>query len=104
MEPAKPRAVFLRYASQEAEAARRIADALRAHGIEVWSDQTELRGGDSWDRRIRRQIRECALFLPVISQRTQERVEGYFRREWKLAVDRTQDLAEDIPFIVPVVG
>jgi len=97
------RAVFLSYASQDAEPARRIADALRAFGVEVWLDQSELRGGDAWDQKIRRQIHECALFLPVISQHTQERAEGYFRREWKLGVDRTQDMAEDVPFIVPVV-
>ena len=48
-EPA--RAVFLSYASQDAEAARRIADTLRAAGIEVWFDQSELRGGDVWDRK-----------------------------------------------------
>ena len=34
-------AVFLSYASQDAEAAQRICDALRAAGIEVWFDQTE---------------------------------------------------------------
>jgi len=60
-------AVFLSYASQDAEAARRIADTLRAAGIEVWFDQSELRGGDVWDQKIRHQIRECALFLPIIS-------------------------------------
>jgi nucleotide-binding universal stress UspA family protein len=38
-------AVFLSYASQDAEAARRIAEALRAAGIEVWFDQNELVGG-----------------------------------------------------------
>ena len=64
-EPAK--AVFLSYASQDAEAARRIADALRAGGIEVWFDQSELRGGDVWDRQIRKQIHDCALFIPIIS-------------------------------------
>jgi hypothetical protein len=30
------RAVFLSYASQHAEAARRICEALRAAGVEVW--------------------------------------------------------------------
>jgi hypothetical protein len=38
-------AVFLSYAREDAEAARRIADALRAFGVEVWFDQAELRGG-----------------------------------------------------------
>lgn len=26
-----------------------------------------LRGGDAWDAKIRRQIKKCALFAPVIS-------------------------------------
>ena len=97
------KAVFLSYASQDAEPARRIADALRAFGVEVWFDQSELRGGDAWDQKIRKQIHECALFVPVISRHTHERREGYFRREWKLAVDRTHDMAEDVAFLVPVV-
>ena len=74
-------AVFLSYASQDAEAASRICDALRAAGIEVWFDQSELRGGDAWDQSIRKQIKTCALFLAVISRHTHERAEGYFRLE-----------------------
>ena len=99
-EPA--RALFLSYASQDAEAARRIADTLRAAGIEVWFDQSELRGGDVWDQKIRRQIRDCALFLPIISSHTQERAEGYFRLEWRLADQRTHLMGRSRPFIVPV--
>ena len=56
-------AVFLSYASQDAKAAQRICEALRAAGIEVWFDQSELRGGDAWDQSIRKQIKTCALFL-----------------------------------------
>jgi TolB-like protein/Tfp pilus assembly protein PilF len=97
------RAVFLSYASEDVEAARRICEALRAGGIEVWFDQSELRGGDAWNRQIRDQIRDCALFVPIISAHSQARLEGYFRREWKLAADRTHDMAEEKPFLVPVV-
>src|SRR6185437_5436918 len=60
-------AVFLSYASEDAEPAERIADALRAAGIEVWFDRNALRGGDEWDRKIRREIKDCALFVPIIS-------------------------------------
>jgi cytochrome c-type biogenesis protein CcmH/NrfG len=96
-------AVFLSYASQDASAARRICEALRAAGVEVWFDESDLRGGDAWDAKIRKQIRECALFVPIISASTQTRSEGYFRLEWKLAVDRSHLLAEDHPFLFPVV-
>src|SRR6478736_4649229 len=98
-----PKAVFLSYAREDADAARRIADALRAFGIEVWFDMSELRGGDVWDQKIRRQIKECALFMPVISSQSEQRGEGYFRLEWKLAVERTHLLAEGMPFLFPVV-
>ena len=99
----KPGAVFLSYAREDTDAARRIAEALRGFGVEVWFDQNELRGGDQWDAKIKRQIRECALFLPIVSGQTQERSEGYFRRERKLAVERTHDMAAGRAFVVPVV-
>src|SRR6266480_3735983 len=97
-EPSK--AVFLSYASQDTPAARKICDALRAAGVEVWFDQSELRGGDAWDEKIRRQIKECALFLPVISAATQARAEGYFRLEWRLADQRTH-LMGRMAFLLP---
>ena len=100
-DPAK--AVFLSYASQDAEAARRIRDVLGAAGVEVWFDQSELVGGDAWDRKIRKQIKECALFVPVISANTQARAEGYFRLEWLLAIERSRLMAEDQTFLLPVV-
>jgi TolB-like protein len=96
-------AVFLSYASQDAEAAKAICEALRAAGIDVFLDQSELRGGDVWDQKIRREIHDCALFIPIISRHTQERLEGYFRHEWKLAVERTHHMAEQKAFLVPVV-
>ena len=59
------KAVFLSYASQDAEAAKRIADALRAAGVEVWFDQSELVGGDAWDQKIKKgMIRTWVTFCP----------------------------------------
>src|SRR4051812_46769673 len=100
-EPAK--AVFLSYASQDAAAAQRLAEALRLFGVEVWFDQSELQGGDAWDRKIREQVRGCALFMPIVSAATQARAEGYFRREWKIAAERTHDIASGVAFLLPVV-
>lgn len=97
------RAVFLSYASQDAEAAQRICEGLQAAGVEVWLDQSELRGGDAWDLRIRQQIRDCLLFVPIISANTAVRLEGYFRLEWKLAVDRSYLMAAEKPFLLPAV-
>lgn len=101
---APSQAVFLSYASQDAEAARRICDTLRASGVEVWFDADGgLEHGDEWDAKIRRQIKECVLFIPVISANTQAREEGYFRIEWELAAERAMGIASGVPFILPVV-
>ena len=96
------RAVFLSYASEDAEVAGRIAEALKRAGVEVWFDQSDLRGGDVWDQKIRRQIRDCALFIPVISAHTASRHEGYFRLEWRLADQRTHLMGRQRAFLFPV--
>jgi hypothetical protein len=96
-------AVLLSYASEDADAARRICSALRAAGIEVWFDQSELRGADAWDAAIRQQIKACSLLMPIISRNSQTRAEGYFRLEWKLALDRSHLMASDRTFLLPVV-
>jgi TolB-like protein/tetratricopeptide (TPR) repeat protein len=96
-------AVFLSYASEDTTAAEKVCTALRAAGVDVWFDKSELRGGESWDASIRQQIKTCALFIPVISRNTQARGEGYFRLEWKLAVDRSYLIAADQAFLLPIV-
>lgn len=102
--PVLPRpSIFISYASENRAAARLLRDALETAGLDVWYDENELGGGDAWDQKIRRQIRECTYFMPVISAQTEARREGYFRREWRLAVDRSHDMADDVMFLLPVV-
>lgn len=43
------------------------------------------------------------MFIPIISASTQNRAEGYFRLEWKLAIDRSYLMAEDKAFFFPAV-
>jgi TolB-like protein len=101
--PAAPRpSVFISYASEDRPAARLLRDALLATGLDVWYDENELTGGDAWDQKLRRQIRDCDYFMPVISATTERRKEGYFRREWRLAAERTMDMADDVLFLLPV--
>jgi TolB-like protein len=95
--------VFLSYASEDRSAAQTLKEALSTFGLDVWYDESGLDGGDAWDQKIRRQIRECDFFMPLISAQTEARPEGYFRREWRLAVERTFDMADDHTFLLPVV-
>jgi hypothetical protein len=99
---ATPLSIFISYASADRPQARLLGETLTKAGLDVWFDEEELAGGEAWDSKIRQQIRACTYFMPVISATTEARREGYFRREWRLAVERTLDLADDVTFLVPV--
>src|ERR1700679_886989 len=102
-DPGRPLpSVFLSYASEDRQAARTIGDALPAFGLEVWYDESELGGGDLWDQKIRRQIRECDYFMALVSDQTEARHEGYFRREGRRGGGGTLDMADDHPFLLPI--
>lgn len=95
--------IFLSYASEDLAAAQCISQAFAELGIDIWFDVERLEAGDLYDQKIRRNIRACALFMPVVSRNAEQRVEGYFRREWRLAAERALGIADNVPFILPVV-
>jgi len=98
-------AVFVSYASDDLDAASRLAEGLRAAGLEVWFDKTALQMGDDWARSIRRGLERCSLFLPVISRQTlsEENRRRYFWREWNDADDFARGMAPGEAFVIPVV-
>jgi hypothetical protein len=95
-------AIFISYARQDLPAVRRLKSALDAAGLTVWFDFDRIGAGDTFDLKIRENIRRCRLFLPVLSQTTETRTEGVFRREWSYALERDRDIHQGTPFIIPV--
>ena len=95
-------AVFISYAREDLAAVQQLKAGLDAAGVNAWFDLERLEGGDDFAVRIRANIARCGYFLPIISAHTQRRVEGWFRREWSWAVDRTEGMAEGARFILPV--
>ena len=95
-------AVFISYAREDLPAVQRLKAGLDAAGIKTWFDLDRLEGGDDYDRKIQRNIARCSYFIPVVSATTERRLEGYFRREWSYAIDRSRNIAEGALFIVPV--
>ena len=95
-------AVFISYAREDLAAVQKLKAGLDAAGITTWFDMERLESGDDYDRKIRGNIARCSFFLPVVSATPQRRHEGYFRREWSYAVDRTRGMADGAVFILPV--
>jgi hypothetical protein len=97
-------AIFISYAHEDAAAVQELKAGLEAAGLPVWFDSERLRPGDSFNPQIDHYIsRLCSCFVAVISRNTEEREEGYFRREWNLAVERDKGIHFDRRFIIPVI-
>ena len=94
--------VFVSYKREDAEPVKRLVEALEQVGLTVWQDTKSIRGGDDWLYEVRESIKNCTLFLPVISRNAQTD-ESEATREWNLALERTERMAQGTAFIIPVV-
>ena len=61
--------VFLSYARQDADVARRFADSFQASGFSVWWDDA-LRSGETFDETIERALREAKAVVVLWSPRS----------------------------------
>jgi hypothetical protein len=95
-------AIFISYAREDLAVVRALKEALEEAGLTVWFDFDRLGAGDTFDPKIQSNIRRCSLFLPVLSRGTEARTEGFFRREWRYALDRDLDIDPGTAFIIPV--
>jgi len=98
-----PGGIFLSYASQDREAVLELKAGLEGAGLEVWYDQRRLEAGDLYEKKIRRNIEACTYFFPIISASACERLEGYYRKEWFWAIERSKRFESSYPFIQPIV-
>lgn len=94
--------IFISYASQNADAARAVADRLLQLGADdVWLDKKKLRGGDDWSSQLDQAIAGCDYFLPLLSSEADQRREGVFWDEWGSALERARRVADT--FILPTL-
>jgi hypothetical protein len=96
-------AIFISYGRENLAAVERLHGAIESLGGDAWFDKTELSAGDEWEKKILPQIqRDVRLFVPVISDLTAQRHEGYVFREWREALERSRKIVGR-RFIVPIV-
>ncbi|HEY6348283.1 MAG TPA: toll/interleukin-1 receptor domain-containing protein [Candidatus Angelobacter sp.] len=96
-------AVFISYSRSDAPAAKIFFAELTRMGISAWYDAA-LKAGDQFDPKLEYNIENCSLFLPLLSTGSLAREQGYFRKEWKTAVERDERFFGSTKgFIVPIV-
>jgi WD40 repeat protein len=91
------RGIFLSYSREDIDMARRLRRDLRRVDIEVWMDESDLRGGVNIQGEIRRNIERSLLFVALISRSSLQ--SPFFRWEWEFAVEISTRLSPDKLFI-----
>jgi hypothetical protein len=93
--------VFVAYAMEDLESARRICAALARAGCSPWLDKDKLLPGQNWPRAIQRAIEISDTFIACFSPRSIAK-RGQFQSELRYTLDCARRLPMEEPFVIPV--
>ena len=94
------RQVFLIYAREDLEAARRLAAELRDNGFNPWLDVDEITPGQVWQRAVMRALEESTVALVLVSEHLGKK--GFVQEELKVALKTLQERETGVSPVIPV--
>ncbi len=92
--------VFINYAREDIEAARRLYNDLKESGIEPWFDEESLLPGQQWKVAVRKAIKNCRFFIALISANSINK-RGFVQQELRNALTAQECFPESETFIIP---
>lgn len=93
--------IFISYAREDAEIARRIYRDLKALGAEPWLDTECLLPGQKWSQEVGKAIRSSDFFLALLSN-TALGKRGYVQKELREALSVLDEIPEGSIYLLPV--
>jgi hypothetical protein len=93
--------VFISYAREDREIARRLYDDLQRAGLELWMDEEDLLPGQNWKREIPNAIRTSSRVLILLSSRSLTK-SGYVQKEIQLVLDTLDAFPSGQIYLIPV--
>jgi len=103
----RKKSIFLSYTRADTAAVENLKRGIeQISNIECWYDKEKLEAGDEWENKIKDNIRNAALFIPIISANSLDHDDGYVFKEWLFGSyewrARDKDKEQE-KFLVPVV-
>ena len=93
--------IFLNYAKEDINSAKRITEYLKYEHIELWIDIVSLLPGQKWKIAIQNAIKDSDYFLALISSNSVSK-KGFVQKELKIALDLLDEMPESEIFVIPV--
>ncbi|MBE5952417.1 MAG: TIR domain-containing protein [Lachnospiraceae bacterium] len=87
--------VFISYSSQNTETARKVRKTLDVNGISCWMAERSIDAGASYLKEIPKAIKECEIFLLLLSKEAQE--SDWISKELGMAISYKKEI---IPFMI----
>ena len=79
--------VFISYAREDLEMAKRIYNDLRLESILAWMDEFKLIPGENWKNTINARIEQSGVFLAIMSPKSLGK-RGYVQSELRQAIEK----------------
>jgi hypothetical protein len=95
--------VFISYVRENSIDIQRLADALRAYGVDVWLDKDQIKPGTRWADSIREAIGDGAFFLACFSRASSERMRTYMNEEIAIAIEELRQRPTDQAWFIPIL-
>jgi TIR domain-containing protein len=92
--------VFISYAREDSDAAKRLQKDLKNAGLNPWLDRECLIAGKNWKISIRKAIKESRYFIPLFSSVSVIK-RGYVQKEFKYAIEVLDEFPELEIFVIP---
>jgi tetratricopeptide (TPR) repeat protein len=93
--------VFISYAREDSDAARRLYNDLKKVGLNPWLDKESLIAGQNWKIAINKAIEKSRYFIPIFSSVSVAK-RGHVQKEFKYALDVFDEFPESEIFVIPV--
>jgi hypothetical protein len=96
--------IYISYSHRDLLAAKTLCGELGPLGVGVfWLDKSRPRAREDWERHLTVGLRQCDLFLALLSANTEAFGRGYYVTEWNEAVKRDDKFLRGRRIVVPVV-
>jgi hypothetical protein len=93
--------VFISYAREDFEAAKKIYADLHKAGFSPWLDKKNLIPGQNWEQEIQDAISESRYFIALFSTTSVKKI-GFLHHEFKFALDVFKRYPPGMIFYIPV--
>jgi len=92
--------VFISYAKEDYETAKKIYDFLLGRDYDVWLDKEKLLPGQDWNTEIMQNLKKSDFVILLLSNISVAK-RGYVQREFKLALDYCEEKLDTDIYVIP---